>query len=511
MLTLIVTSILCLQATQSRQLPTGPLVHPTPVVPSPLQFSITHDGLVGESLDGRVYVMLTKGRVPPIGGPNWWKPEPFFALDVEAWKVGTPLLIADQADAMNEPLSSLDEGPWKAVAVFRGENERSLLAVLGGLYSEAWTFEGSGSTAGTVHIPLSKKVPGRSWDEHKNLRLVEQSSPLLSEFYGYDIKHGACVIVPDDYDPNRKEPYPVLYWIGGFGSDHYGGRSMKMYFTASDFDDQICRVILNGQTHSGHHVFADSDNNGPRMKALVEEFIPFLEKEYNLGGSGDFRFLAGHSSGGWSAMWLQVQNTDFFNGVWSLAPNSVDFHYFQTADLYADDANMYVDAQGAERPLARFGETPVLWTRGFTAMDDVIKDGGQIGSFEWVFSPRGIDGRPIPMFNHETGEVDKAVIEHWKKYDIRKYLEENWEVLAPKLTNKINIVAGGLDTFYLEVSIIELNKFFQEQNFDAMVSVIENGNHGDVFRTSVIRDIDEFIAKKLNLVRRQFKKSNYDQ
>ena len=107
--------------------------------------------------------------------------------------------------------------------------------------------------------------------------------------------------------------------------------------------------------------------------------------------------------------------------------------------------------------------------------------------------------------------MDKAVIEHWKKYDIRKYLEENWEVLAPKLTNKINIVAGGLDTFYLEGSIIELNKFFQEQNFDAMVRVIENGNHGDVFRTSVIRDIDEFIAKRLNLVRRQFKKSNYDQ
>jgi len=144
-------------------------------------------------------------------------------------------------------------------------------------------------------------------------------------------------------------------------------------------------------------------------------------------------------------------------------------------------------------------------------MDDVIKDGGQMGSFEWVFSPRGIDGRPIPMFNHETGEVGKEVVKYWQRYDIRKYLEDNWETLSPKLANKINIIAGGLDTFYLEQAVIELNKFFEEQEFDAMVRVIENGNHGDVFRTSVIRDIDEYIAKRLNLTRNQSKKSTPSQ
>ena len=39
-----------------------------PVVTAPVatvEFAITHDGAVGESLDGRVYVMLTQGRVPP--------------------------------------------------------------------------------------------------------------------------------------------------------------------------------------------------------------------------------------------------------------------------------------------------------------------------------------------------------------------------------------------------------------------------------------------------------------
>ncbi len=50
----------------------------------PLQFSVTHDGAVGESLDGRLYIMLTRGNLPLIGGPNWFNPEPFLHLTLLA-------------------------------------------------------------------------------------------------------------------------------------------------------------------------------------------------------------------------------------------------------------------------------------------------------------------------------------------------------------------------------------------------------------------------------------------
>ena len=473
---------------------------------TPLHFSVTHDGSVAESLDGRVYIMLTQGHLPPIGGPNWWRPEPFFAVEVQDWKTGEVLVLDDSADAMHGGPSTLEQGAWKAVAVYRPNTERSLITTQGGAHSEVLKFD-IDKNASNIEMLIQTVVPDRDWPEHKNLRLVHLKSPMLSEFHGKEITHGACVIVPDEYDPTRAEPYPVLYWIGGFGSDHYGGRMMKAYFTASDYDDQVCRVILNAQTYSGHHVFADSANNGPRMTAFIEEFIPYLEDKYNLGGSPEKRFLAGHSSGGWASMWLQIQNPDFFNGVWSLAPDPLDFHHFNTTDLYAENANMYTDNKGMERPLARQGTSPVLFTRGFTAMDDVILDGGQIGSFEWVFSPKGENGRPVKMFDRETGEVQADVVAHWQKYDIRKILEENWEELSPKLSGKINIVAGGIDTFYLEQPVIELNTMFKEREFDAMIRVIENGDHGSVFRTSVIRDIDEYIARTLNLPHIQFKKT----
>lgn len=493
MFTLLLTTLISLQATTVDA--SQPL--------SPLQFSVTHDGSKADSITGRVYVMMTRGVLPPLGGPNWWNPEPFFAIEVENWNSGEPLIIDDTAENMGVPLSEIGDGPWKAVAVFREQNDRSKLTVQGGLYGEIVEFDHTSAIAGTIPIEVNTKVPERTWALHKNLRKDEVKSNLLSEFYGREVEHGACVIVPDDYDQNRAEPYPVMYWIGGFGSDHYGGRFMKSLFTGSDYDDQICRVILNAQHYGGHHVFADSENTGPRMTALMDEFIPYLEEKYNLGGSAKNRYVSGHSSGGWTAFWLLVNNPDFFDGIWSLAPDPIDFNYFQNADLYTENASMYTDEQGLDLPLARMQEKAVLFTRGFTAMDDVIGDGGQIRSFEWVFSPKGEDGKPMYMFNRETGAINPEVAKHWEKYDIRKILEDNWETLSPKLSGKINIMMGSLDTFYLENAVIALRDFFNEKGFDANIEIIDGGNHGTVFRGSTIKKMDEWYANRLQLTNHQ--------
>ncbi|MEE2913009.1 MAG: alpha/beta hydrolase, partial [Planctomycetota bacterium] len=404
---------------------------------------------------------------------------------------------------MNGSPATVGEGPWHAVAVFRAENDRSSLAVEGGIYSDPVKIEGGGINAGAVALTCNTQVSGRSWKPHKNLHLVEERSELLSKFYGRDILHGACVIVPDDYNPSREEPYPVVFWIGGFGSDHYGGRFMKSLFAVSDYDDQICRVVLNAQFHGGHHVFANSANTGPRMTAFISEFVPYLESNFNLGGSPSHRYLAGHSSGGWAAMWLQVKNPEFFDGAWPLAPDPIDFHYFQTLDIYADDANMYTDDGGNLRPIARNGTIPTIYAKSFVAMDDVIKDGGQIGSFEWVFSPQGADGRPKKMFDRETGRVVSDVAQSWRQYDIRNLLEENWEELSPKLRGKLHIIAGEFDTFYLVEAVQNLKEFFEQNDFDASVQVIKGGNHGTAMRPKTIREMDEEIAERLDLVNNQ--------
>jgi len=47
--------------------------------------------------------------------------------------------------------------------------------------------------------------------------------------------------------------------------------------------------------------------------------------------------------------------------------------------------------------------------------------GGQLASFEWVFSPRGEDGRPMSLFDRDSGAIDPEVAAYWKKhYDIAR-------------------------------------------------------------------------------------------
>ena len=42
-----------------------------------------------------------------------------------------------------------------------------------------------------------------------------------------------------------------------------------------------------------------------------------------------------------------------FGGVWSTAPDPVDFRDFQQINLYRAGDNMFTDAKGAPRPIAR--------------------------------------------------------------------------------------------------------------------------------------------------------------
>src|SRR5262249_7109874 len=145
---------------------------------------------------------------------------------------------------------------------------------------------------------------------------------------------------------------------------------------------EFLHVVLDPSCRLGHHVFADSENNGPCGQALIEELIPHIEKEYRGLGLPVGRFVTGHSSGGWSSLWLQVTYPDFFGGVWSTAPDPVDFRDFQRIDLTRPGANLFTDAKGQSRPIARKDRKAVLSFKEFSDMEVVMGHGGQLASFE---------------------------------------------------------------------------------------------------------------------------------
>ena len=156
-------------------------------------------------------------------------------------------------------------------------------------------------------------------------------------------------------------------------------------------------ILLDESLPGGTHEFADSVNNGPWGHALTTEFIPYFEGIYRTDGKPSSRFLNGHSSGGWATLWLQTRYPAVFGGTWSTSPDPSDFHDFTGVDLYAPHANMYYKADGSLYPIMRDHGQVVATIKTFAQMETVIGPyGGQFESFDWVFSPRGKDGRPQP-------------------------------------------------------------------------------------------------------------------
>jgi hypothetical protein len=463
---------------------------------SPLQFELTFDPAITRKFNGPVYVMMSTHKMgEPRFGPSWFGNDPFFNMNVVDWRADTPLEMDDVAEGFPDVVSTVPENEYVIQAVMRiNRDSPNIGDGPGTAYSQVLRKRISGATGGTIQLRIDKVVQPTPFNETDRIKLVELKSNLLSSFHGRDITMRAAVILPADYEQHPERKYPAMYWIGGFGSDHRSARRMLPEWDATGLSDRIIRVVLDPLCYGGHHVFADSDNNGPRGTALVQEFIPYLESTFRLAATPAGRFVSGHSSGGWSSLWLQTAYPDFFGGCWSLAPDPVDFRDFQQINLYEPGTNMYTDPAGNRRPLARNGDSVMIWYEPFAKKDYVMGEGGQLRSFEWVFSRKGWnDQLPEPMFDRNTGAVIPKTLEFWKRYDIRLVLETNWATLGPKLHDgkKIHVFTGDKDTFYLDGATRLLKESQQRLKSQAVIEMVPGADHGSVASPALRKRIDQ--------------------
>lgn len=329
--------------------------------------------------------------------------------------------------------------------------------------------------------PLTAQGLGRGESDHA--QTYGRKSDLLTAFWGREMFVRGAIALPPGR--TREEHLPVCYSIHGFGGSMVSNLQRAQSAAANMVKQEIPRmayVFLEAQFSLGHHVFADSVNNGPWGKALTTEYLPALEATFGIGGSADARFLTGHSSGGWSSLWLQVTYPDVFGGTWSTAPDSVDFRDFTGIDVYSF-ANAYTDPAGQPIQLVRKDGKWVTTIQQFVEKELGKSDhGGQFMSFNAVFSPRGEDGRPMPLFDPKTGAIDRFVAGTWRRYDIGHLLRSQWATLGPQLRGKLHVFMGTQDTFRLEGACRLLAADLAQLGSDAQFVFAEGRNHGDLLK-----------------------------
>ena len=453
----------------------------TQSAPASARFEITAaPGLLQGPVEGRMFVVLGKTAAPEPRttiGRTGLDANPVFAIDVTGFDGQRPATIDQRAVAFPiANLAALPPGEYHAQAVFDTNIDLKSVNAPGNFYSAITAVTIEPRAAAPIRLQLSARVPDETLPaQTEYLRFYKLQSKLLSEFHKRPIYLRAGVILPRDYDRNPARRYPLRVRIGGYGASYTGVQRMIRedgnFGKAWRSDDAPRMVLLHldGDGPLGDPYQVNSDNHGPYGDAITRELIPHLERELRLVAEPTARVLDGGSTGGWVSLALQVFYPDFFNGAWSSCPDGVDFRGFQLVNIY-EDANAYTNARGFERPSAREISGDVRFTmRHEMQIENVLgrgdswtMSGGQWGAWNATYGARGADGRPVALWDPQTGAINRAASEHWKRYDLRLQIEQNWATLAPKLRGKINVWMGDADNYFLNNAARMLDAFFQK-------------------------------------------------
>jgi hypothetical protein len=310
---------------------------------------------------------------------------------------------------------------------------------------------------------------------------VSFTSDLLSNFWHRSTVMRAMVYVPARC-VKATPACPVLYHLPGYGSS-----LAQSWSHLSDYNSigkrhpnlAMTQVFLDPNFMGGFQYFTDSENYGPWNSALTQEFIPYLERKFHMGGDARGRFLVGASSGGWAVLWLQVSNPQFFNGVWTISPDPSDFRYFYQVDITPGSKdNFYYRSNGSLRPLMR-GDS-ISMKALMQTVDDNPRVGGIISSYEWSWSPKGPDGLPLRFFDRSTGKLIEKTLEAWQNFDIHSVLLADLDNLRAQLAGKINLYVGSIDTFFYNQPGAALCSFLHAEGFHSNCHVIPGRDHSNV-------------------------------
>jgi enterochelin esterase-like enzyme/uncharacterized protein (DUF2141 family) len=419
------------------------------------------------------------------------------ARDVASFGASRSVTIDTQTEAFPESFATLAPGPYRVQAVLDRNGDYNFAGRgPGDLVSKVVTLQFPLSSMPVLQLDHAVPPETDQFDmtglppvaaaqiaaSRPHLHDERIPSKVLTRFRGGSQAVAAWVLTPPGYDPNSRTTYPTVYTAGAFGAGHKltGQQLSRMWhLMETGAMPPMIWVALDHSSPTGTTEFADSVNNGPWGKALVGEVIPALEAKYRMDAKPSGRFLTGHSSGAWFALWALVRYPQRFGGSWATAPDPVDFHDFLGVDLYAPVANMYHAADGTPRPLERDHDNVVGTIGEAVRLERVLgHNGGQFSSFEWVFSPRRPDGEPALLFDRETGTVDPAVAAYWReRYDIAHRIEADWPRLGRHLNGKVHVVVGTADSYYLDGPVRRLDAALRKVGGRADFRYVPSATH----------------------------------
>ena len=469
------------------------------------RFAVSYgSNLRAAPLDGRVYVIISTNNEPEPRSQILEEEahsQQIFGVDVDGLAPGQNAVITD--DALGYPASNFRDVPagdyWvqgvlnKYTTFHRSDGHTVKLPMdegegqhwnskPGNFYSVPERVHFDPASSRTIEIHLTKVVPPieppNDTDWVKHIRIQSQ---VLTKFWGHPMYLGAIVVVPEGWASHPNARYPLLVNQGHFPYDFNGFRTTspdasfngfaleraksayQFYqdWTSGKLPHMLILLIQHANPYYDDSYAVDSANVGPYGEAINHELIPYIEKEFHGIGQGWARALYGGSTGGWETLATQIFYPDDYNGAWGGCPDPVDFHAYQSVNIYEDKNAFWTIGLFGRIAQPEMRTPPGLilaTTEGTNRWELVLGTHGRSGE-QWdiwqaVFSPVGADGYPAEIWDQRTGVINKDVAAYWREhYDLTAIMQRDWKTLGPKLVGKLHVMVGTADTFFLDHAV----------------------------------------------------------
>ncbi|HEX8651662.1 MAG TPA: hypothetical protein VF708_12550 [Pyrinomonadaceae bacterium] len=489
---------------------------------SKLRFAISFSGQQSQApLDGRMLLLISAdaSKEPRFQINEDANTQQVFGTDVDGMKPGETALI--DASVLGYPRRSINDlppGEYTVQALLhryetfkradghtvklpmdRGEGQQWNSAP-GNLYSTPKKISIDPRRDETITLTLDQVIaPIEPQKDTKYIKHIRMQSPRLTEFWGRPMYLGASVLLPEGFDTHPEARYPLVVYHGHFSPTFTGFRetppdpglvpdyserfrlkgynrivqehAYKFYqeWTGPNFPRMIIIEVQHANPYYDDSYAVNSANLGPYGDAITYELIPHIEKQFRGIGKGWARFLYGGSTGGWEALAVQMMYPEEYNGCWAACPDPIDFQAYTVVNLYEHENAYHVDAKWKQTPrpgkrnyLGELASTLEEMNRLEMVLGSHSRSGGQWDIWQAVYSPVGEDGYPKPIWDKETGQIDKTVAAYWKEhYDLGNILRRDWKKLGPKVEGKIHIYCGDMDNYYLNNAVYLVEEFLE--------------------------------------------------
>lgn len=286
------------------------------------------------------------------------------------------------------------------------------------------------------------------------------------------------VYLPPGYE-ETSERYPSVYCLTGFT-----GRGKMLLNDAAftpNLAERMDRLIDSGAikpmvvvmpdcfTYYGGSQYINSAATGNYEDYLIDEIVPYVDKNFRTAGGREARAVMGKSSGGYGSLIMGIRHADVFGLVCSTSGDAYfelcyPMDFAKAFRVIKGDPHTFMKKFWAGEKKGK-DDFPAVNTIGMSACYSPNAD-----------SPWGYD---LP-FDLETGEIREDVWQRWLGQDPVRLVEKAVENL--KSLRLLYIDAGTRDEFALDIGARVLAKRLRDLGVDHIHEEFDDGHFNISYR-----------------------------